>query len=252
MVIGRATGNPSFTITITHYYYKFLLLLPITITITSLHLLLFPFLFQVKSLDHFAGRVLHPGIVQDLLGFPDPVLAAQHLDKENGSLFLDWGWRALGEQVLEYLLAFPEFSDIGQAPGMGQLIFRPAIDRRPGSESLPGIFGRDGNSGQFHLFRRYQTDFASRAPLYRGPEDQLTHARNLADVRKFWESEQVLKDLLSQRPPSPIQEEASVLLVKVLSGQNRIKEAQQVLDDAREQYPASEMIQTFDLKQEGK
>jgi len=93
--------------------------------------------------------------------------------------------------------------------------------------------------------------FASRAPLYRGPEDQLTHARSLAEVRKFWESEQVLKDLLSQRPPSPIQEEASVLLVKVLSGQNRIREAQQVLDDAREQYPASEMIQTFDLKQEG-
>jgi hypothetical protein len=93
--------------------------------------------------------------------------------------------------------------------------------------------------------------FVSRAPLYRGPEEQLTHARNLADVRKFWESEQVLKDLLSQRPPSPIQEEASVLLVKVLSGQNRIKEAQQVLDDAKEQYPASEMIQTFDLKQEG-
>jgi len=93
--------------------------------------------------------------------------------------------------------------------------------------------------------------FASRAPLYRGPEDQLTHARNLADVRKFWESEQVLKDLLSQRPPLPLQEEASVLLIKVLSGQNRIVEAQQVLDDARVQYPASEMIQTFDLELEG-
>jgi hypothetical protein len=92
--------------------------------------------------------------------------------------------------------------------------------------------------------------FASRQP-YRGPEDQLIHARNLADVRKFWESEQVLKDLLSQRPPSPIQAEASILLVKVLSNQNRIVEAQQVLDDARVQFPASEMIQTFDLKQNG-
>jgi hypothetical protein len=93
--------------------------------------------------------------------------------------------------------------------------------------------------------------FASRPSLYRGPEDQLIHARNLADVRKFWESEKVLKDLLSQRPPSPIQEEASILLVKVLSNQNRTVEAQQVLDDARVQFPASEMIQTFDLKTEG-
>jgi hypothetical protein len=92
--------------------------------------------------------------------------------------------------------------------------------------------------------------FPSRQP-YRGPEDQLIHARNLADVRKFWESEQVLKDLLSQRPPSPIQAEASILLVKVLSNQNRIGEAQQVLDDARVQFPASEMVQTFDLKQNG-
>ena len=92
--------------------------------------------------------------------------------------------------------------------------------------------------------------FASRQP-YRGPEDQLIHARNLADVRKFWESEQVLKDLLGQRPPSPIQAEASILLVKVLSSQNRVGEAQQVLDDAKVQFPASEMVQTFDLKQNG-
>ena len=93
--------------------------------------------------------------------------------------------------------------------------------------------------------------FASRSSLYRGPEDQLIHARSLADVRKFWESEKVLKDLLSQRPPSPIQEEASILLVKVLRNQNRTGEAQQVLDDARVQFPANEMIQTFDLKTEG-
>jgi len=94
--------------------------------------------------------------------------------------------------------------------------------------------------------------FTSKSPLYRGPEDQLIHARNLADVRKFWESEKVLKDLLSQRLPTPIQEEASILLVKVLRNQNRTGEAQQVLDDAKVQFPASEMIQTFDLKLEGK
>jgi len=93
-----------------------------------------------------------------------------------------------------------------------------------------------------------RNSFASKQH-YRGPEDQLIHARNLAEVRKFWESEQVLKDLLGQRPPSPIQAEASILLVKVLSSQNRIGEAQQILDDAKVQFPASEMIQTYDLKQ---
>jgi hypothetical protein len=93
--------------------------------------------------------------------------------------------------------------------------------------------------------------FTSRPSLYRGPEDQLIHAKNLAEVRKFWESEKVLKDLLSQSPPSPIQEEASILLVKVLRNQNRTGEAQQVLDDAKVQFPANEMIQTFDLKIEG-
>lgn len=83
---------------------------------------------------------------------------------------------------------------------------------------------------------------------YRGPEEQLVHARSLADVRKFWESEQVLKDLLSQQPPAPIQEEASILLVKVLSSQNRIGEAQQALDDAKGKFPANDMIQTYELK----
>lgn len=93
--------------------------------------------------------------------------------------------------------------------------------------------------------------FASGLPPYRGPEDQLVHARNLADVRKFWESEQVLKDLLSQNPPILIQEEASILLVKVLSGQNRSEEAQRALDDARSQFPESEKVQTFRLEPRG-
>jgi len=87
--------------------------------------------------------------------------------------------------------------------------------------------------------------------FYRGPQDQLTHARNLAEVRKFWESEQVLKDLLSQSPPVPIQEEASLLLVRVLNSQNRTAEAQRVLDDAKEQFPASERIQTYQLGANG-
>jgi len=93
--------------------------------------------------------------------------------------------------------------------------------------------------------------FSAVNALYRGPQDQLTHAKNLAEVRKFWESEQVLKDLLSKSPPSPIQEEASLLLVKVLSNQNRAIEAQRVLDSAKEQFPASEMIQTYQLESNG-
>ena len=120
----------------------------------------------------------------------------------------------------------------------------------PSEESKVVATGRETLGSSVPSEEVKQT-FASRSPLYRGPEDQLIHARNLADVRKFWESEKVLKDLLSQRPPSPIQEEASILLIKVLRSQNRTGEAQQVLDDARVQFPANEMIQTFDLKQEG-
>ena len=98
--------------------------------------------------------------------------------------------------------------------------------------------------------RRSGSSFGSMP--YRGPEDQLVHAKSLAEVRKFWESEQVLKDLLSQKPPQPVQEEASILLVKVLSSQNRLGEAQQILDDAKGQFPANDMIQTYELNQEGK
>jgi hypothetical protein len=92
--------------------------------------------------------------------------------------------------------------------------------------------------------------FSSGMP-YRGPRDQLTHAKNLADVRKFWESEQVLKDLLAQDPPSGIEQEASILLVKVLAGQNRIVEAQQTLEDAKRQFPASDMIQNYEIGTNG-
>lgn len=86
---------------------------------------------------------------------------------------------------------------------------------------------------------------------YRSPEDQLTHARRLAELRKFWESEQILKDLISQKPRNPIQEEASILLVRVLSSQNRVNAAQKTLDDAKMQFPENQTIQTFELDSEG-
>ncbi len=89
--------------------------------------------------------------------------------------------------------------------------------------------------------------FASGTTVYSGPEDQLTHAQTLADAGQLRESEQVLKDLMTHDPPLPVQEEATILLVKVLSRQNRIGEATQILDDARMQFPSSERIQTFDL-----
>jgi len=88
---------------------------------------------------------------------------------------------------------------------------------------------------------------ASRPSLYRVPREQLEHARRLAEVRKYWESEQILKDLISQKPPTPVFEEASVLMVDVLSNQNRSIEAQQFLDDAKLQFPSSDLVQQFRL-----
>ncbi len=88
---------------------------------------------------------------------------------------------------------------------------------------------------------------SAQPPTYRSPADQLAHARNLADLRLYRESERVLDDLLSQKPPSPVGEEASLLLVRVLASQNRVGEAQDVLDDAQRRYPQSEKVQTFQL-----
>jgi len=88
-------------------------------------------------------------------------------------------------------------------------------------------------------------------PPYKSQEDQLVHAQTLADELKFRESEQVLRDIISQSPPPGVLEKASILLVKVLSSQNRTEEAREVLDKAKAQFPSSEMIQTFDLKQAG-
>jgi hypothetical protein len=130
-----------------------------------------------------------------------------------------------GEEVLSYA-AVPQ-------PDVREKAAAPSVADRAASVEEPEPRSSTGNT------------------LYRGPQDQLIHARNLADVRKFWESEQVLKDLLSQTPPASIQEEASLLLVKVLSNQNRVTEAQRILDSAKGQFPASEMIQTFELEPEG-
>jgi predicted Zn-dependent protease len=87
----------------------------------------------------------------------------------------------------------------------------------------------------------------SRPSLYREPREQLEHARRLAEVRKYWESEQILKDLISRKPPPPVFEEASVLMVDVLSNQNRIVEAQQFLDEAKLQFPSSDLVQQYRL-----
>jgi hypothetical protein len=83
---------------------------------------------------------------------------------------------------------------------------------------------------------------------YREPREQLEHSRRLAEVRKYWESEQILKDLISQKPPSPVYEEASILMVEVLKNQNRVLEAQQFLDEAKQQFPANDMVQQFRLE----
>jgi hypothetical protein len=91
---------------------------------------------------------------------------------------------------------------------------------------------------------------AARPSQYRGPSEQLEHARRLSSLRMYWESEQILKDLISQEPPSPVFEEASILMVDVLSNQNRNREAQQVLDDAKVQFPSSDLIQQYRLEAE--
>ncbi len=62
------------------------------------------------------------------------------------------------------------------------------------------------------------------------------------------ESEKVLKELLSQSPPSPIQEEATLLLVQVLQYQNRSVEARKLLTEAQNIYPENDMVQEFRLE----
>ncbi len=138
-------------------------------------------------------------------------------------------------------------SEEDMEPGGGELIPEVAQPSEDHMESTPGVESRSAPL----VTRTAKQGFASRLPPYRGPEDQLVHAKNLAEVRKFWESEQVLKDLLGQDLPLNVQEEASLLLVKVLSGQNRNEEAQRVLDDARSQFPESEKVQTFRLGPDG-
>jgi len=72
-------------------------------------------------------------------------------------------------------------------------------------------------------------------------------AESLSREGRQADSEKILKDLLSQSPPSPIQEEATILLVKVLQYQDRIGEARRLLTEAQSVYPENEMVQQFRL-----
>ncbi|TNF49048.1 hypothetical protein EP232_01795 [bacterium] len=76
----------------------------------------------------------------------------------------------------------------------------------------------------------------------------MLKAEALSKEGKQEESEKVLRDLLSQSPPSPIQEDATILLVKVLQYQNRIGEARLLLTEAQAAYPENEIVQEFRLE----
>lgn len=81
-----------------------------------------------------------------------------------------------------------------------------------------------------------------------GSWGQLAFARRLEEEGRHLESEKVLDDLLARNPAVPVQEEASILLVSVLTNQNRMPEARQVLENAQRQYPANMMIQNYRIK----
>lgn len=75
----------------------------------------------------------------------------------------------------------------------------------------------------------------------------MLKAENLSHEGRQAESETVLRNLLSQSPPSPIQEKATMLLVQVLQYQDRIGEARQLLTEAQAAYPKNDMVQEFRL-----
>jgi hypothetical protein len=76
----------------------------------------------------------------------------------------------------------------------------------------------------------------------------MLKAETLSHEGRQAESEKVLRDLLSQSPPSPFQERATMLLVRVLQYQDRIGEARQLLTDAQAAYPKNDMVQGFSLE----
>lgn len=76
----------------------------------------------------------------------------------------------------------------------------------------------------------------------------VAKAESLSREGRQAESEKVLKELLSQSPPSPIQEEATILLVQVLQYQNRSVEARKLLTEAQNTYPENDMVQEFRLE----
>ncbi len=73
-------------------------------------------------------------------------------------------------------------------------------------------------------------------------------AETLSREGKQEESEKVLRDLLSQLPPPPIQERATMLLVQVLWYQDRIGEARQLLTESQAAFPDNDMVQEFKLE----
>ncbi len=83
-----------------------------------------------------------------------------------------------------------------------------------------------------------------------GSWGQLLFARQLAQQGKNRQSEEVLTDLLERNFEPPVQEEASLLLVAVLSRQDRVSEARKVLENAQRQFPSNAMIQGYRLGEE--
>lgn len=73
-------------------------------------------------------------------------------------------------------------------------------------------------------------------------------AETLSREGKQEESEKVLRELLSQLPPSPIQERATMLLVQVLWYQDRIGEARQLLTESQTAFPDNDMVQEFKIE----
>jgi len=81
-----------------------------------------------------------------------------------------------------------------------------------------------------------------------GSWGQLAFARRLEEEGKHGESEEVLEDLLARGRTAKVQEQAFLLLVDVLRNQNRLGEAQRVLQDAQMQYPGNTAIQNYRLE----
>lgn len=92
---------------------------------------------------------------------------------------------------------------------------------------------------QAFSFDRTDHDDSYRSMIFR--------AEKLSREGRVEESEKVLREILSQTPPSPIQEEATILLVRVLRDQHRMGEARKLLTEAQTAWPENETVQGFQL-----